>query len=36
MTVFDFGTKYAEIASGMAALARIRALPDGIFATPAR
>jgi nicotinamidase-related amidase len=36
MTVFDLGTKYAEIASGMAALARIRALPDGIFATPAR
>jgi nicotinamidase-related amidase len=32
MTLFDLGAKYAEIASGDEALARIRALPDGLFA----
>ena len=33
MTLFDLGAKYAELTSGDAALAKIRALPDGLFAS---
>jgi len=31
MTLFDMGTKYAAIASAKEAIARIQALPDGLF-----
>lgn len=32
MTLFDLGAKYAEIASAEEAMAKIRELPDGLFA----
>jgi len=35
VTLFDLGAKYAEVAAGDDAIARIRALPDGVFRTPA-
>lgn len=34
ITLFDLGAKYAEVASGEDAVARIRALPDGVFGAP--
>jgi nicotinamidase-related amidase len=33
MSLFDLGAKYAEIASSADAIARINALPDGLFGT---
>ena len=32
MSLFDLGAKYAEIATSREAIARISALPDGLFA----
>ncbi|MGE5537022.1 MAG: isochorismatase family protein [Gemmatimonas sp.] len=34
MTLFDLGAKYVEIASSAEAIARIEALPDGLFGGP--
>jgi nicotinamidase-related amidase len=34
ITLFDLGAKYAEVASGADAIARIAALPDGLFRAP--
>lgn len=33
VTLFELGAKYAEVAAGEDAIARIKALPDGVFGT---